>query len=196
MSPYSALEILRLKPITNALGALRRDRSGVGAVEFAIVAPLLVVAYLSAFELSVGFTVAGKTARAASATADIVAQQTEVNKAFLANMSNIAKSILAPYGNANYTLKITGIEVTNSNEGTIRWSRDQRGGTPYTANTKVSLPGQFAVSQSFVIRTELIVPHELLVYASGLQATAKTIDISETAYFHARLSQPIKCSDC
>nr|WP_234822688.1 TadE/TadG family type IV pilus assembly protein [Ensifer adhaerens] len=196
MKPYSALEILRLKPITNTLGALRRDRSGVGAVEFAIVAPLLVVAYLTAFEFSVGFTVAGKTARAASATADVVAQQTEVNKAFLANMSNIAKSILAPYENANYTLKITGIEVTNSNEGTIRWSRDQSGGTPYTANTKVSLPGQFAVGQSFVIRTELTVPHELLIYASGLQATAKTIDISKTAYFHARLAQPIKCTDC
>ncbi|MCY1742447.1 TadE/TadG family type IV pilus assembly protein [Ensifer sp. SL37] len=194
--PYSAFEILRLKPITKALGALRRDRSGVGAVEFAIVAPLLVMAYLGAFELSVGFTVAGKTARAASATADVVAQQTEVNKAFLANVPNIAKSILAPYGNANYTLKISGIAVTNTNEGTILWSRDQAGGTPYAVNTKVSLPAQFTATNSFVIRTELTVPHELLLYAPNLQATAKTIDLSKTAYFHARLSQPIKCSDC
>ncbi|HEV7322055.1 MAG TPA: TadE/TadG family type IV pilus assembly protein [Ensifer sp.] len=196
MKHVAALKFLRLKAITNSLGALSRDKRGVGAVEFAMVAPLLVVTYLGAFELSVGFTVAGKTARAASSVADVVAQQSEVNKAFLSNVSNVAKSIMAPYGNASYVLKITGIEVTGTKEGTVVWSRDQSGGTPYVVNSKVTLPGQFTTSKSFVIRTELTVPHELLFYAPSLQAAAKTINLSKTAYFHARLSQPIKCTDC
>lgn len=189
-------KLLRPKTLFGILRSLRRDKGGVGAVEFAIVTPLLIITYLGAFELSVGFTVASKTARAASAVADVVAQQSDVNKAFLANVPNIAKSILAPYGNANYTMKITGIEVTGTNEGTVVWSRDQSGGTPYTVNSKITLPGQFAVTKSFIIRTELTVPHELLLYAPSLQATAKTINLSKTAYFHARQAQPIKCSDC
>lgn len=185
-----------LKAISGKFRALRRDRRGVGAVEFAIVAPLLIMTYLGAFELSVGFTVAGKTARAASAVGDIIAQQSEVNKAFLANVPNIAKSILQPYGNANYTLKITGIEVSGTNEGTVIWSRDQAGAVPYTVNSKVALPGQFTANKSFVIRTELTVPHELLLYAPSLEAPAKTINLSKTAYFHSRLAQAIKCTDC
>ncbi|MEI2301210.1 TadE/TadG family type IV pilus assembly protein [Ensifer sp. MJa1] len=189
-------KILRLKAAAGILHALRRDRRGVGAVEFAIVAPLLVMAYLGAFELSVGFTVATKTTRAASAVADVVAQQTEVNKTFLVNIANVAKSILAPYDNSGYTLKITGIKVSNTSEGTVLWSRDQNGGIPYPVNTKVTIPGQFAVEESFVVRTELTVPHELLLYAPSLQASAKTINLSKTAYFHSRSTQPIKCPDC
>lgn len=196
MKQIAKQKILRLRAVSAMFHALRRDKRGVGAVEFAIVAPLLIITYLGAFELSVGFTVAGKTARAASAVADIIAQQSEVNKAFLTKVPNIAKSILEPYGNANYTLKITGIEVSSTNEGTVIWSRDQAGGVPYTVNSKVTLPGQFTANKSFVIRTELTVPHELLLYAPSLQATAKTIDLSKTAYFHSRLAQTIKCTDC
>jgi Flp pilus assembly protein TadG len=189
-------QILRLKSLCGRLNALRHDRRGVGAVEFAIVAPLLIMIYLGAFELSVGFTVAGKTTRAASAVADIVAQHPDVNKAFLKNVSNVAKSILAPFENANYTLRLTGITVTGANEGTVLWSRDQAGGTPYPVNSKVKLPGQFSTATSFVIRSELTVPHQLLLYAPNLDSTAKTINLSKTAYFNARLSKPIACSDC
>ena len=196
MKQIAGQKIRRLQAVFGMFHALRRDRRGVGAVEFAIVAPLLIMTYLGAFELSVGFTVAGKTARAASAVADVVAQQSEVNKAFLTNVSNVAKSILQPYGNANYTLKITGIEVSGTNEGTVIWSRDQAGAVPYTVNSKVTLPGQFTANKSFVIRTELTVPHELMLYAPSLQATSKTIDLSQTAYFHSRLAQSIKCTDC
>lgn len=196
MKQFATQTILRLKAISDILALLRRDKRGVGAVEFAIVTPLLIMTYLGAFELSIGFTVAGKTTRAASAVADVVSQQTEVNKTFLANVSNIAESILAPYENSGYTLKITGITVTGSNEGTVAWSRDQSGGVPYAVNSKVTLPGQFTVNESFVIKAELTVPHKLLLYAPSLDNTLKTVNLSKTAYFHSRHPQAIKCSDC
>ncbi len=52
--------------------------AGAGAVEFAIVAPLLIAAYIGAFELSLGFTVARKVGRASSAVSDIVTQEQQV----------------------------------------------------------------------------------------------------------------------
>ncbi len=73
------------------LRRLLKDRRGVGAVEFAIIAPLLIGAYIGAFELSLGFTVARKVARASSAVSDIVTQQQGVDKAFLDDMLNVAK---------------------------------------------------------------------------------------------------------
>lgn len=176
--------------------SLLKDQRGLGGVEFAIVTPLLIMIYIGAFELSLGFTVAGKAARASSAVADLVSQQTEVNKAYLGNMSNVVKSILAPYEGSTYTLKISGIEVTGANQGTVIWSRDQNGAVPYAANSTTTVPAQFTATKAFVIRTELIVEHEVLLFAQNLASSSNTVDLSKTTYFRSRQAEIIKCPDC
>ncbi|MBP1871410.1 hypothetical protein LPJGGPFB_00442 [Ensifer adhaerens] len=180
-----------------AITLLAKDRSGFGAIEFAMVIPMLIVAYIGAFEVTLGFSVKNKVERAASSVADMVAQQSEVNKTYLGNMSSVAKSILAPYQNSGYTLKITGIKVDAANKGTVIWSRDQSGAIPYPANSATTVPAQFATTEAFVVRTELVVPHELLLFAEGLgSSTLKTINLSKTAYFRSRQAEIIKCPDC
>ncbi|CAN7513820.1 TadE/TadG family type IV pilus assembly protein [Ensifer sp. 1H6] len=176
--------------------SLLKDRGGLGGVEFAIVTPLLIMIYVGAFELSLGFTVAGKAARASSAVADLVSQQSEVNKTYLGNMSNVVKSILAPYEGSKYTLKITGIEVSGTNTGTVVWSRDQNGAVPYAVNSTTTVPSQFTATTAFIIRTELVVQHELLMFAPSLASSTKIVNLSKTAYFRSRQAETIRCPDC
>ncbi|WEX88625.1 pilus assembly protein [Sinorhizobium garamanticum] len=180
-----------------SLSALIRDRRGVGGVEFAIIAPLLIMLYIGSFEISLGFTVARKVARASSAVADIVSQQTDVNKALLDNMKHVALSIMAPYDGSGYTLKITGIQVTGTTSGKVVWSRDQNGATPYAVDSTATVPAELDAVNAFVIRTELVVPHDLLFFAPGLESsTLKTIDLSKTSYYRQRFGDTIKCTDC
>lgn len=184
----------RLKSLFSSLA---RDKRGVGAVEFAIVTPILIMAYIGAFELSLGFTVSGKVARASSTVADLVAQQSTVDKTYLGNMKYVVQSMLAPYKGSNFTFKITGIQVDSSNNGKVIWSRDQDGATPYAANSTATLPAQFATKGAFVIRTELVVPHELLLFAPDLASKSiKSINLSKTAYFRSRQAETIPCSNC
>ncbi|HXV31478.1 MAG TPA: TadE/TadG family type IV pilus assembly protein [Sinorhizobium sp.] len=178
------------------LSRLFKDRRGLGGVEFAIVAPLLIMTYIGAFEISLGFTVQRKVARASSAVADIVAQQQDVNKTFLDNMRDVAKSILAPYDSTDYMLRITGIQVTGTTTGTVVWSRDQNGATPYAANSTTTVPAELEAVNAFVVRTELVVPHKLLLFAPNLASTVNTIDLSKTAYYRQRFGTTIKCTDC
>ncbi|WP_083338342.1 TadE/TadG family type IV pilus assembly protein [Ensifer sp. LCM 4579] len=173
-----------------------RDRRGVGAVEFAIVAPLLIMTYIGAFELSLGFTVLRKVARASSAVADIVSQKQDVDKVFLDGMKKVAESILAPYESSNFTLKITGIQVTGTTTGKVVWSRDQAGGTPYSANSTTTVPADLEAVNAFVVRTELVVPHKLLLFAPNLNSTISTIDLSKTAYYRQRFGTTIACTNC
>jgi Flp pilus assembly protein TadG len=185
-----------IRPSIASLRSLLKDRRGLGGVEFAIVTPLLIMIYVGAFELSLGFTVAGKAARASSAVADLVSQQPDVNSTYLGNMSNVVKSILAPYEGSKFTLKISGIEVTGANQGTVIWSRDQNGAVPYAVNSTTTVPAQFTATKAFVIRTELVVEHEVLLFASSLASSTKTVDLSKTAYFRSRQAEIIKCPDC
>ncbi|WEX77527.1 pilus assembly protein [Sinorhizobium numidicum] len=173
-----------------------RDRRGVGGVEFAIVAPLLIMAYIGAFEISLGFTIARKVARASSAISDIVSQQTDINKTLLDDMKHVAKSIIAPYDSANYALKITGIQVSGTTSGKVMWSRDQNGATPYAVGSTATVPAELDAVNAFVVRTELVVPHELLLFAPNLASNVNTINLSKTSYYRQRFGNTIKCTDC
>ncbi|MEY9167778.1 Flp pilus assembly protein TadG [Sinorhizobium fredii] len=185
-----------VRRILGRLYRLSRDRRGVGGVEFALVAPLLIMTYIGAFEISVGFTVLRKVARASSAVADLVTQEASVDTDFLEGMNNVAESILAPYVGTNYTLKITGIQVTGTTTGTVLWSRDQDGGTPYPANSTTSVPSDLEAVDAFIVRTELIVPHELLLFSPGLSSSVSTIDLTKTSYYRQRFGTKIECSGC
>ncbi|MDK1377430.1 MULTISPECIES: pilus assembly protein [unclassified Sinorhizobium] len=185
-----------------ALNPLRRliiDRRGVGAVEFAIVTPLLIAAYIGAFELSLGFTVARKTARASSAVSDIVSSQAQgVDKAFLDDMKNVAKNILVPYDSSNYDLKITGIEVTGTTQGKVVWSRgwsdeSESATVPYAVNSVTTVPADLDAVNAFVVRTELVVNHQLTLFGSD---AGGTIPLTKTSYYRQRFGDTIKCTDC
>lgn len=192
----------RLSLLRNTLGPLRRllrDRRGVGAVEFAIIAPLLIGTYIGAFELSLGFTVSRKVARASSAVSDIVSQaQNNVSKAFLDGMKNVAKNILVPYDSSDYELRITGIQVNGTTEGTVVWSRgwsdqSESATVPYAANSVTSVPADLDAVNAFVVRTELIVNHQLALFGAD---AAGTIPLSKTSYYRQRFGTTIKCTDC
>jgi Flp pilus assembly protein TadG len=182
---------------TEAFRRFWRDRKGTGAIEFAILAPLLIMAYIGSFEVSLGFSISRKVARASSTVADVLTQQTDVSKATLDGMKDVAKSVMAPYEMNTYTLKMTGITVTAAGVGTVAWSRDQAGGTPYKAGSVVTLPADISAVNAFLVRSELVVPHHLLLFAPGLaDNTLKTINLSKTYYFRQRVGDKITCSDC
>ncbi|MFB2552613.1 TadE/TadG family type IV pilus assembly protein [Ensifer soli] len=168
-----------------------------GAVEFAIIAPILIVTYMGAFEISLGFTVARKVARASGTVADLVAQESTITATYLDGMQNVATSIMAPYPMTGYTLKITGIRVTGTGTGTVAWSRDQAGGRPYATGSTESIPSDISTVGSFVVRSELVVPHDLMLFAANMSGSAlQTIDLSRTYYYRQRIGEVISCATC
>lgn len=186
-------------PVSGLFLRLRRlidDRRGVGAVEFAIVAPVLVMTYIGAFEISVAVSMTRKISRAASTVSDLLTRSDSTNKATLDTMKDVTKNVLAPFSQDGYTLKITGVAVDASGNATVAWSWDQSKGTPYTKGSKVTLPPDVDVKDTFVVRTEFIVPHKILLMAPGLSSQINTISIPRTSYFRKRVGDKITCTDC
>ena len=185
-------------------GMLRRlrrfvdDRRGVGAIEFAIVAPLLVMAYVGAFEVSIGITALRKVSRAASTVSDLLTQANATNTATLDTMPDVAKKILAPFQleTDKWSLKITGIAVDIDGKATVAWSRNQKKEKAYTKGEVVTLPEEMEASDTFIVRTELTVKHKVLLLAPNLNSRYNELPLSKTSYFRQRVGDRIDCSDC
>lgn len=191
-----------VRPTVPGCGVLRRlrrlveDRRGAGAIEFAIIAPLLIMGYVGAFEISVAMTVARKANRAASTVSDLLTQTQATDKATLDTMKDVAKNILAPFAVTGYSLKITGIAVADDGKATVAWSRDEKAGTPYAKGNTVTLPSYLDAKSTFIVRTEFSLPHKILLMMPGLDSSINTVTLGKTSYFRQRVGKAVNCIDC
>lgn len=106
-----------------------RDRSGIAAVEFALILPFMVVLYLGTAELTYGLMANRKMTLVARALSDLVAQEqdsTGITDAEITDVFNAARAIMSPYDNTPLRMSVSSIEFVSN------------GATPpvYTARTK------------------------------------------------------------
>lgn len=175
-----------------------RDRKGVGAIEFAIIFPVLVMLYLGAFEITIGLSVSKRTARAAGSIADIVTQQQSVTKSSLTDIAKAAAPIYSPYDSSGMLVKVTAIQIDGSSNPTVMWSWASTGAAPYAKNSAVSdVPTEMKKANSFLIRSELSIPYALFVFAPNfMPAEMRTITISRSYFYRQRQNDNIPCGDC
>lgn len=179
------------------LKRLVHDRQGVGGVEFAIVAPMLIVLYLMAFELTMGLSVAKKTSMASSTIADLVSRQDNITPTDLSEMADVSNAIFVPYPSKNLLVKISGIWIDSNKQPKVTWSWSTTGVAPYEAGSNAPVPADMLVADTFLVRSELSVSHELMMYLPGLSGTeAKSLTIAREFYFRQRLGVRVECKDC
>lgn len=179
------------------LKRLMGDRQGVGGVEFALVAPMLIVLYLMAFELTMGLSVAKKASMASSTIADLVSREEAVDKTFLAGMADVSGAIFVPYPSKDLLINVSAIKIDSSKAAKVLWSWSTTGVAPYAVGTDAPVPADMLVADTFLIRSELSVSHELMMYLPGLSGSeAKNFTIAREYYFRQRLGTEIKCEGC
>lgn len=191
------------------LSRLIADRRGVGAIEFAIVAPLLVMTYVGAFEITVGVTAARKVSRASSNVSDLLTRSDTTDVAKLGAMKEVTRSVVAPFSQEYYSLKMTGIAVDAAGKATVAWSRawsrekpadgkaaKEVSSTPYTKGAAITLPEDVEAKNSFLVRTEFEMKHPILLMAPSLASRLKEITLGKTSFFRLRKGDKITCTDC
>jgi Flp pilus assembly protein TadG len=187
----------RLNTLFTRFKALWADRRGVGGVEFALIAPLLLCLYITAFELTIGLSMSKRTTRTASTVADLVTQQSSVTPTVLATMTDVANSIFAPYTPQNLSLKITGVTLDANGNPTVAWSWDQTNGRPYVVGSAVDVPTDMRSPDTFLVRAEVSVTHQLFMVMPGvLPSELRTITLRRQYFYRQRVGSSIACNGC
>ncbi len=154
------------------LGRLAADRRGVAALEFALIAPLLLSMYFVTMEVGQGIETNKKVGRSGSMVADLVTQQQTITKGEIDAIMTSAGD-LQPYNRSKPTIIITAIEVTDETTPKVKvvWSRkvvngaysvDQAGGTITT------IPAALKIKGSFLVRVESSLNYKpVITWAAG-----------------------------
>jgi Flp pilus assembly protein TadG len=166
-----------------SLRRLAHDKRGVSAVEFALIAPLLVSLYLGCVEISDGVSADRKVTLVASTVANLVAQSTTISSSDMSNILDASSAIIAPYSSANLKITVSCISIDANKAATVKWSATRNG---------------TALSGTVSIPTDLQVANTQLVYAQASYAYTPvigytitgTLNMSEKMYMMPRITAP------
>lgn len=185
-----------------------RQRSGIAAVEFALIAPLLLCMYFLTLETSQGIVANKKVARIGSMVADLITQQGTIGKTELDAIMQIGGSIIQPYNRTLPKIVVTAIEITDDpgSKVQVAWSRKLVSGvaSPDAAKGSITtVPAALNVKGSFLIRVDSYLDYKPLItwtatqkQSLGLFSAFDTISMQETYYLRPRMSSSITCADC
>ena len=80
-----------------------RDRRGVSAVEFALIAPLMIAMYLGCVEISQGIAADRKVSLVSAALANLTAQVSSISSSGMTNILDASSAIITPYSASNFS---------------------------------------------------------------------------------------------
>jgi Flp pilus assembly protein TadG len=122
------------------LRRFRTESRGVAIVEFAMLAPLMILLYVGMAELVQGLMAERKSSHAASAIGDLVAQSEEVTVGELNQIFQIAQVIIEPFPTNGIQLRVSSVRVDEQDVPRVRWSQANGYWTPRGVNSTVDIP--------------------------------------------------------
>ncbi|MFZ3007292.1 MAG: TadE/TadG family type IV pilus assembly protein [Phenylobacterium sp.] len=135
------------------LKSLIKDRRGTAAVEFAFVAPVMILMYYGLAELTQGMMADRRASHVASAIGDLVAQDTVINTTEMTDVFNVGKAIIAPFPTSGLSMRVTSIRKDSTGAIQVMWSKTS-GTSLGVLSSVASVPAGLIANNESVILAE------------------------------------------
>jgi Flp pilus assembly protein TadG len=162
---------------------LVRDTRGVSAVEFALIAPLMVSLYLGCVEISDGVSAQRKVTLIASTVANLTAQSTTLVTTDVSNILDASTAIIYPYSSSTLRMTVSCIAIDANKNATVKWSVTRNGSA---LSGSVTIPSALQVANSQLVYAQVSYGYRPAV---GYTITG-TLTLSETMYMMPRITAP------
>lgn len=169
-----------------------RDKSAVAAVEFAFVAPIMIVLYMGGVDVTMAITLHRKLQHATSAIGDLISQASTLTKAEVIATFTVADRVLQPYKSSLFSIKVTSVIIDAAGNAKIDWSVAQ-GQAAGEKGKPFALPsGMTALRSTSLVMTESTYQFQPLSTIVGLRA----IPMGAAVRGRFRGRETVSCSDC
>ncbi|WP_193227700.1 TadE/TadG family type IV pilus assembly protein, partial [Aureimonas psammosilenae] len=97
------------------------NREGTGAIEFALVLPILLLLYIGGLDVCLAMAAHKKMQHAASVVSDLITRGTSVTSAEIDGMFHLSNAIMKPRAERLSSIKVSGIQIDGNGKATIAW---------------------------------------------------------------------------
>lgn len=159
MSPRSILNRLTRRTRWRGIQGLWYNEKGVSAVEFALIAPVMVLIYFGCIELSLLMRADRRVTSTASSLGDLTARLVTAQDSDMQELYNAANVLMQPYTAQAARMRITSVVDNGDGITRVGWS-DGFNITPYTKDAVITVPAGLVASPGSVIVSEVEFEYE------------------------------------
>ena len=178
--------------IPKFLHRFARNRSGASAIEFALLAPLMIGLYIGTVEISEGVAAYRKVTLTAGALANLTSQVTGISATDKDNILQASIAIMEPY-QGGVAAKVSCVKIDAAGIARIAWGFATTGVTARATGEAAVVPPDLAIPGSSLIWSEvsyLYIP--VTGFSPGFSYIAATgKELSDQMYMSPRITPPV-----
>lgn len=130
------------RTLSRILRRLHADRRGIAAMEFAAVAPMLVIVFIGGFQALDAVTALRKLTDATVQVANVAARYATMSQSDVNVVLGAATVIMTPYATTPLSIVLSEITLDANGQATVTWSQAFQG-TPLSPGAPVAMPPGF-----------------------------------------------------
>ena len=174
----------------NLIRRFAGDNRGVSAIEFAMLAPILIAFYMGMTEFCQGFMAQKRMGHVSAMVADLVAQEDKVPAATIDDIFMIGELIMKPFPTSSLEQRVSSVTLTGG-APTVDWSRGV-GMEPRDPASTMTLPDDLVEEGQSVIVAEVTYDYD----SAADYLMPGLTRFSHTYYLRPRTADKITCDDC
>ncbi|HST91027.1 MAG TPA: TadE/TadG family type IV pilus assembly protein [Brevundimonas sp.] len=172
------------------LARFRKDESGVSAIEFAMLAPVLIAFYFGMAEFCQGYMAQKRMGHVSAMVADLVAQEETVSAANLTDMFAIGGLIMKPFSTTPLKQRVSSITRT-AGVAKVTWSKGS-GMAARVVGETVTLPADLITDGQSIVMSEATYD-----YDSPVDYLMPSItQFKHSYYLRPRTVDQVTCTGC
>ncbi len=143
-----------MRRTANALRDFAAGKRATAAIEFAILAPVLLVLLLATFDAGRAIAIYMKVRAATYALSAITNQYTTIHDTDMQQILGATSVVLCPYASSPVSVVVSQLRINNSGHAKVSWS-DTLNGTARTVNSTVTIPSGLANPNTYLVLGEV-----------------------------------------
>ncbi len=177
-----------------------QETKGVAAIEFAFLAPLMLLMYVGTMEVSNAVSANRKLSRVSSTVGDLLTQTTCYTDATLTDIMKIADDIMFPFSDT-LKIQINGVKVVGG-VPKVQWSRGYYGALQLATGANYTVPDKIKVEGNFLVAAKIDMNYApaigWLTYGTGnnLNRDNSAITMKEEMFLRPRIGDTITLNAC
>jgi Flp pilus assembly protein TadG len=145
------LAMIRPLAMIRRLREIGSDRAGAALVEMALILPVLLTLFMGSFELTLLVLANMKCTNAAQTMADLIAAQTDVTTANLADYYNGTQFVMSPFSGTPLKIGIASVTFSSSGAEAVAWTATEGSGASNVSNPTTLASGLGTKNDSVIV---------------------------------------------
>lgn len=146
----SVCKVQCARPRRAFLSRLRLCETGIAAVEFAYLAPVMILMFMGAFEVSRAISADRRFAMITAMTGDLVAREEFMDDGKLEGVMQAIDHVMRPYDTSSLKIGVISVQAEN-NKKKVKWSYSHNGETVPAKCADYTLPNGLLSDRGSVI---------------------------------------------